>query len=66
MYSMLAKRFWSWSVLKRHLLWRFCVEVEKVGVAARAEAGEMSELDPHRRPLLRKAEKAQKQAKLWV
>ncbi|CAE7215229.1 unnamed protein product [Symbiodinium sp. CCMP2592] len=51
------------TVLKRHLLWRFCEEVEKLGVAARAEAMEMSELDPRRRPLLKKAEKAQQQVK---
>ncbi|CAE7236277.1 unnamed protein product [Symbiodinium sp. CCMP2592] len=51
------------TVLKRHLLWRFCEEVEKLGVAAKAEAMEMSELDPRRRPLLKKAEKAQQQVK---
>ena len=54
------------TVLKRHLLWRFCEEVEKLGVAARAEAMEMSELDPRKRPLLRKAEKAEQQVKRLV
>ena len=54
------------TVLKCHLLWRFCEEVEKLGVAARAEAMEMSELDPRKRPLLRKAEKAEQQVKRLV